>query len=78
MSALRRNRDKGNKRTPLEKAVGMYSQENAAAELEAKDKEIERLSNIIHAVDVASRRKLKDGETVYNILSAIQTILEAE
>jgi replication-associated recombination protein RarA len=47
-------------------------------ELEAKDKEIERLSNIIRAVDVASRRKLKDGETVYNILSAIQKILEAE
>jgi replication-associated recombination protein RarA len=47
-------------------------------ELEAKDKEIERLSNIIRAVDVASRRKLKDGETVYDILSAIQKILAAE
>jgi hypothetical protein len=53
-------------------------QEAAAAELEAKDKEIERLSNIIRAVDVASRRKLKDGETVYNILSAIQKILAAK
>lgn len=58
--------------------------ENAAAELAAMQARIEkletentRLNKIIHAVDVASRRRLKSGETVYNIISAVQDALES-
>jgi len=58
--------------------------ERAAADLTEMQERIEklktentRLNKIIHAVEVASRRRLKSGETVYNIISAVQDALES-
>ena len=55
------------------------AEENAAmqARIEALETEQTRLNKIIHAVEVASHRKLKMNENVWDIISDVQSALES-